>query len=153
IMASGLVCRANRPNTWLHRPACKREEKPCQLGAVHTWHKADLARRLPVCPLLGVKQTWPEGSPRSAYDPKRTSGRSKSRSAAVLHPGRSICESSVRLRSINPWLPGPNGRHEADYFRRRGCNPSRASLSLIVKNQVDEGVSVRPMLLVRRLAP
>src|SRR5262249_35874056 len=33
-MASGLVCRANRPNTWLHRPACKREEKPCQLGAV-----------------------------------------------------------------------------------------------------------------------
>src|SRR5262252_8962082 len=41
-MASGLVCRANRPNTWLHRPACKREEKPCQLGAVHTWHKADM---------------------------------------------------------------------------------------------------------------
>jgi hypothetical protein len=37
-MASGLVCRANRPNTWLHRPACKREETPCQLGAVHTWH-------------------------------------------------------------------------------------------------------------------
>jgi hypothetical protein len=36
-MASGLVRRANRPNTWLHRPACKREEKPCQLGAVHTW--------------------------------------------------------------------------------------------------------------------
>jgi len=35
------VCRANRPNTWLHRPACKREENPCQLGAVHTWHKAD----------------------------------------------------------------------------------------------------------------
>jgi hypothetical protein len=34
------VCRANRPNTWLHRPACKREEKPCQLGAVHTWHLA-----------------------------------------------------------------------------------------------------------------
>jgi hypothetical protein len=27
-----------RPNTWLHRPACKREENPCQLGAVHTWH-------------------------------------------------------------------------------------------------------------------
>src|SRR4051812_38917750 len=31
------VCRANRPKTWLHRPACKREENPCQLGAVHTW--------------------------------------------------------------------------------------------------------------------
>jgi hypothetical protein len=25
-MASGLVRRANRPNTWLHRPACKREK-------------------------------------------------------------------------------------------------------------------------------
>ena len=37
-MASGHVNRTNRPNTWLHRPACKREEKPCQLGAVHTWH-------------------------------------------------------------------------------------------------------------------
>src|SRR5215831_2927514 len=50
-MASGLVCRANRPNTWLHRPACKREEKPCQLGAVHTWHKADAEGRVLVCPL------------------------------------------------------------------------------------------------------
>jgi hypothetical protein len=37
-MASGHVNRTKRPNTWLHRPACKREEKPCQLGAVHTWH-------------------------------------------------------------------------------------------------------------------
>jgi hypothetical protein len=36
-MASGHVNRTNRPNTWLHRPARKREEKPCQLGAVHTW--------------------------------------------------------------------------------------------------------------------
>src|SRR5262245_48820464 len=36
-MASGHVNRTNRPNTWLHRPTCKREEKPCQLGAVHTW--------------------------------------------------------------------------------------------------------------------
>ena len=37
-MASGHVNRTNRPNTWLHRPACGREESPCQLGAVHTWH-------------------------------------------------------------------------------------------------------------------
>src|SRR2546428_574274 len=42
------VCRANRPNTWLHRPACKREENPCQLGAVHTWHQAAVRK----CPLL-----------------------------------------------------------------------------------------------------
>jgi hypothetical protein len=43
-MASGHVNRTNRPNTWLHRPACKREEKPCQLGAVHTWLEADIGR-------------------------------------------------------------------------------------------------------------
>jgi hypothetical protein len=36
-MASGHVNRASRPNTWLHRPSCKREENPCQRGAVHTW--------------------------------------------------------------------------------------------------------------------
>jgi hypothetical protein len=42
-MASGHVNRTNRPNTWLHRPACKREEKPCQLGAVHTWPTAKRA--------------------------------------------------------------------------------------------------------------
>ena len=36
-MASGHVNRTNRPNTWLHRPAMRREDFPCQLGAVHTW--------------------------------------------------------------------------------------------------------------------
>ena len=41
-MASGHVKRANRPNTWLHRPATRREDSPCQLGVVHTWHKADI---------------------------------------------------------------------------------------------------------------
>jgi hypothetical protein len=39
-MASGHVNRTNRPNTWLHRPATQREDFPCQLGAVHTWHFA-----------------------------------------------------------------------------------------------------------------
>ena len=43
-MASGHVNRARRPNTWLHRPSCKREENPCQRGAVHTWHFCDIAR-------------------------------------------------------------------------------------------------------------
>jgi len=33
-MASGHVNRIKRPNTWLYRPACGREESPCQLGAV-----------------------------------------------------------------------------------------------------------------------
>jgi hypothetical protein len=41
-MASGHVNRTNRPNTWLHRPATRREDSPCQLGAVHTWHLADM---------------------------------------------------------------------------------------------------------------
>jgi hypothetical protein len=57
-MASGLVCRANRPNTWLHRPACKREEKPCQLGAVHTWHKADISGASVDVRFQGQKRTW-----------------------------------------------------------------------------------------------
>jgi KAP family P-loop domain len=38
IMASGHANRANRPNTWLHRPSPRREDSPCQPGAVHTWH-------------------------------------------------------------------------------------------------------------------
>ena len=38
IMASGHANRANRPNTWLHRPATRREVLTCQPGAVHTWH-------------------------------------------------------------------------------------------------------------------
>src|SRR5512132_4311192 len=41
IMASGHANRTNRPNTWLHRPASQRDVLTCQLGAVHTWHKAD----------------------------------------------------------------------------------------------------------------
>src|SRR6516225_10193083 len=41
-MASGHVNRANRPNTWLHRPMLQSEVSPCQPGAVHTWPKADL---------------------------------------------------------------------------------------------------------------
>ena len=41
-MASGHANRANRPNTWLYRPATQREVLTCQPGAVHTWHKADV---------------------------------------------------------------------------------------------------------------
>src|SRR6266496_2183780 len=46
IMASGHANRANRPNTWLHRPATQREVLTCQPGAVHTWHKADMLNAL-----------------------------------------------------------------------------------------------------------
>src|SRR6476660_1060916 len=46
IMASGHANRANRPNTWLHRPATQREVLTCQPGAVHTWHKEDVQTAL-----------------------------------------------------------------------------------------------------------
>jgi hypothetical protein len=43
-MASGHVNRTDRPNTWLHRPSLRREENPCQPGAVHTWPKATVSK-------------------------------------------------------------------------------------------------------------
>jgi len=51
-MASGHVNRTNRPNTWLHRPATRREDSPCQLGAVHTWHIATENQGLKTGPVL-----------------------------------------------------------------------------------------------------
>jgi len=42
-MASGHVNRTQRPNTWLHRPTLRREDSPCQHGAVHTWPNASVA--------------------------------------------------------------------------------------------------------------
>src|SRR5215467_8105894 len=48
----------NQPlTTWLHRPAMRREDFPCQLGAVHTWHEADLLTALVDVCLSGVKRT------------------------------------------------------------------------------------------------
>ncbi len=47
-MASGHVNRTNRPNTWPHRSAKRREVFPCQLGAVHTWLSAVASAR-PFC--------------------------------------------------------------------------------------------------------
>src|SRR5262249_51073273 len=40
-MASGHVSRANRPNTWLHRPALHVKKTLANRGAVHTWHNAE----------------------------------------------------------------------------------------------------------------
>jgi hypothetical protein len=42
-MASGHVNRTKRPNTWLHRPNLRREDSPCQPGAVHTWPDSEVA--------------------------------------------------------------------------------------------------------------
>jgi hypothetical protein len=56
-MASGHVNRTNRPNTWLHRPSLRREDSPCQLGAVHTWHSGEVSPPINRCLLLGVELT------------------------------------------------------------------------------------------------
>jgi hypothetical protein len=58
-MASGHANRAQRPNTWPHRPATRREDFPCQPGAVHTWHKAAVAGFPILRPdLVGTQSTW-----------------------------------------------------------------------------------------------
>jgi hypothetical protein len=44
-MASGHVNRTNRPNTWLHRPTCKREDK-----ALPTRSRPHMARSCKVEP-------------------------------------------------------------------------------------------------------
>jgi len=56
-MASGHVNRAQRPNTWLHRPSLRREESSCQLGAVHTWPRGRHAAMSALPPLLGGERT------------------------------------------------------------------------------------------------
>src|SRR6476660_5574318 len=57
-MASGHVNRTNRPNTWLHRPATRREDSPCQLGAVHTWHIADQSQSPEFTVGIDAKRTF-----------------------------------------------------------------------------------------------
>jgi hypothetical protein len=69
-MASGHVNRTKRPNTWLHRPACKREEKPCQLGAVHTWHLCDIARA-PIDIRFRANRTFRRHRRMTESDPQR----------------------------------------------------------------------------------
>ena len=56
-MASGHVNRAKGRTHGCTDQACKREESTCQLGAVHTWHLADLTRCLLLGRLSGAKWT------------------------------------------------------------------------------------------------
>ena len=81
-MASGHVNRTKRPNTWLHRPACGREESPCQPGAVHTWHIRDIAR-----PQIEVRFRCKSGhaadiTAMTGFDPDWTSASWPKRSAS-----------------------------------------------------------------------
>ena len=41
-MASGLCAALKGRTHGRTDQCCKREKSPCQLGAVHTWHKADI---------------------------------------------------------------------------------------------------------------
>ena len=73
-MASGHVNRTQRPNTWLHRPSLRREDSPCQLGAVHTWPLTSFTA-LQKCGRYSG-QTAPSGLTGSAaFDPNVWSGR------------------------------------------------------------------------------
>ena len=71
-MASGHVNRTNRPNTWLHRPATRREDSPCQLGAVHTWHEAAVRRVQNYVRFLGYSGREMLAVRLSHFDPDRT---------------------------------------------------------------------------------
>src|SRR5215831_6248107 len=104
-MASGLVCRANRPNTWLHRPACKREEKPCQLGAVHTWHE-------PVAPNICATRPF-SGSPGSLTCPDDPEQKAKCQR-----------QSQRRIGALLQGLVDRIGHVVADFADRLDCFPS-----------------------------
>jgi hypothetical protein len=73
---------ANRPNTLLHRPACKREEKPCQLGAVHTWHKAAVGCEAIIWSLFEAEQTTSGVGRKVENAPDATSTARNDRSAS-----------------------------------------------------------------------
>ena len=51
--------RINRPDTWQHPTTLhKRQNNPCQMGAVHTWLKADGSTVSAIRPLYGDKRTF-----------------------------------------------------------------------------------------------
>src|SRR3954452_19958978 len=52
-MASGHVTASKGRTHGCTDQCCKREESSCQLGAVHTWHLADLPRPVRQCLLSG----------------------------------------------------------------------------------------------------
>ena len=43
-------CEPRKQAEHMHRPRLQREDSPCQLAAVHTWHKADLRPARPKQP-------------------------------------------------------------------------------------------------------
>jgi hypothetical protein len=118
-MASGPVCRANRPKTWLHRPAMRREDFPCQLGAVHTWHSSDPAR----CPTwvrkMGLRIYGMRSRPRfgfGSYDSRHK-----------LHPSFFGQPAKCEVAHISP-----DGRVRAQYRRPGGEHGTENKLARFV---------------------
>jgi magnesium-transporting ATPase (P-type) len=67
-VATGTASQLGRINTlvgtvetWLHRPATRREVLTCQPGAVHTWHIADVSLALTDVRFWGAKRTLTHG--------------------------------------------------------------------------------------------
>src|SRR5262249_44554340 len=116
------VTCSRRPNTWLHRPARRLEVFPGQLGAVHTWHKADLARWRPTCPLLrrsgngatavGVSTgRWrPQTDIKGGEKPPRSGGRVGTSSLSLKTPqpgGERPSTTDHQKSSTTPAAPRP----------------------------------------------
>ncbi len=83
-MASGHVNRIYRPNTWQHRPSLRREKSPCQSGAVHTWHEADMPTASRNVRFRGQSGKHVLTLSFSGFDPNRTSAYSITSSARSM---------------------------------------------------------------------
>ena len=79
-MASGHANRANRPNTWLHRPSLQREDSPCQLGAVHTTFRSKA-----IDPFRSALRGQADSPPRTAEQRLVTHLGSRAVKFAVMH--------------------------------------------------------------------
>jgi hypothetical protein len=70
------VYRANRPNTWLHRPSPQREDSPCQPGVVHNMTLCDGSLRRGQLPESRVKRKSSSRARNEVIDPDTTETRS-----------------------------------------------------------------------------
>ena len=129
-MASGHVNRTQRPNTWLHRPRLRREDSPCQLGAVHTWPLTSFTA-LQKCRRYRINsgQTAPSGLTGSAaFDPFETLGRPPAhRSVMATSPYSDAPKRYARGgggAGVRPWR-----RMISAIFARSGGPPAAALIT------------------------
>jgi hypothetical protein len=103
-MASGHVYRANRPNTWLHRPTLQSADSSCQPGAVHTWPISEVT-----APLIEVRLVGRSGLDlltlsSSHFDPNPTSAGPCNR--GITGSVRNNDGESLGPTRLNPALQG-----------------------------------------------